>query len=113
MYEQFCYLSEIIVNSVLSNGLCTLLIFIFTILTSFCAVSNGKRKRAEMGKESTKLFDITVILVSAATLFLILHIPEMTLFQLMNYLGDNGLVDIYYICSTESFLEFYHLHDIP
>ena len=89
-YDQFCYVSEIIVNTVLSNGLCTLLIFIFTILTSI-ELFKMKKKRAELGKESTKEFGITVMLVTVATLFLILRIPEMILFQMMNYIERNYL----------------------
>ena len=83
-YEQFCYLSEIVCNSVLSNGLCTLLIFIFTILTSI-ELLKMKRKRSEMGKDSTKEFGITVMLVTVATLFMILRAPEMISFHTINY----------------------------
>ena len=89
-YEQFCYVSEIAVNSVLSNGICTLLIFIFTILTSI-ELFKMKKRRAEMGKESTKVFGITVMLVIVATLFLILRIPEAILFQMMNYFMTNNM----------------------
>ena len=89
-YEQFCFISEMFVNTVLSNGLCTLLIFIFTILTSI-ELFTMKRRRAEMGKESTKEFAITVMLVTVATLFLILRIPEMILFQIWNYFMTNNM----------------------
>ena len=90
-YEQFCYVSEIFVNTVLSNGLCTLLIFIFTILTSI-ELFKMKRRRTQMGvTQSTKEIDISIMLVTVATLFLILRIPEMILYQLINYLGDNNV----------------------
>ena len=89
-YEQFCYVSEITVNSVLSNGLCTLLIFIFTILTS-TELFTMKKKRAEMGKESTKEFGITVMLVMVAILFLILRTPEMIIFQMMSHFMSNNM----------------------
>ena len=89
-YEQFCSISEIFVNTVLSNGLCTLLTFIFTILTSI-ELFEMKKKQAEMGKESTNEFSITVMLVTVATLFLILRIPEMILFQMMSYFISNNM----------------------
>ena len=89
-YDQFCYISKIVCNSVLSNGLCTFLILIFTVLTSF-ELLKLKKKRAEMGKNSTKEFGITVTLVTVATLFLILRTPEMILFEMMNYFMSNNL----------------------
>ena len=74
-YYHFCYVSEISVNGFLSNGLYTFVIFIFTILTSI-ELFAMKRKRAEMGTESTKEFGITVMLVTVASLFLILRTPK-------------------------------------
>ena len=50
-----------------------------------------KGKRAKMGTESTREFGITVMLVSAATLFLMLRIPEMILFQMMKYFTSNNM----------------------
>ena len=89
-YDQICYVSEIIVNTVLSNGLCTLLIFIFTVLTSI-ELLKMRKNRAEMGTDSTKEFGISVMLVTVATLFLIFRIPEMILFQIVNHFLANNL----------------------
>ena len=89
-HDQICYVSEIIINSVLSNGLCTLLIFKFTILTSI-ELLKMRKNRAEMGTDSIKEFGVSVMLVTVATLFLIFRIPEMILFQIVNHFLANNL----------------------
>ena len=112
-FDHFCYATKIIVVTVFSNGLCTILIFIFTILTSI-ELFKLKRKRTKMGKESTKEFGIT-------GLFLILPIPEIILIQLTSYLMTNNMASpvldtntstIYDTCDSQSCPQFYRLLDI-
>ena len=119
-FDHFCYATEIIVVTVFSNGICTLLMFIFTILTSI-ELFKLKRKITKMGKEYTKEFGITVMLVTVATLFLILPIPETILLQLTNYLMTNNMASpvldtntstIYDTCDSQSCPQFYRLLDI-
>ena len=121
--DQFCYVSEIIINSVVSNKGCTLMIFIFTILTSI-KLLKMKRRRSEEGRESTKEFNITVMLVTVATLFLILRTPEIILFQTVNYFIKkqpdwscvrqccNSISILYNICNSKSLHQFSRLYDI-
>ena len=85
-YINICRVSDIIVNTVLSNSLRFSLIFLFTILTSIF-LYKLREKRFEMGQDndsSGKEFQITLMLVIVATLFLFLRLPEMIVFQLIS-----------------------------
>ena len=80
----FCNTSNLIVNNMISNGLCSFVILLFTISTSVF-LFRLRKNRVELGSESGKEFQISLMLIIVASLFLILRLPEMVLFQLFNY----------------------------
>ena len=84
-YAKVCNIFDTIVNSVLSNGICFCLILIFTVLTSIF-LHRAKRMRPQLGQktnsETNREFQITLMLVVVAILFLIFRIPEMILYQM-------------------------------
>ena len=90
---QICNISDTIVNMVLSNMACILVIFIFTVMIS-TRLLKYRRRRSELGNEndSGKEFQITLMLVIVATLFLILRIPEVILYQMVYFfLAEDAL----------------------
>ena len=88
-HAKLCSVWNTVVYSTLSNGVCSFTIFVFTILTSVY-LFKYKNKRAKLGQQdvndsNNKEFQITLMLVTVATLFLILRLPEMILYQVMAY----------------------------
>ena len=103
-FQTLCRYNDIIVSTVLSNCLCSFLIFVFTILTSIFLFKQAK-KRSHMLKDSdsSKEFQISLMLITVATLFLVLRLPEIVMFQVVSFFAGNSfqksvpqiLVDIY------------------
>ena len=90
-YVNICHYGDIIISTVLSNCLCSVLIFIFTVLTSICLYKMVK-KRAQLSQDlnSGKEFQISLMLVTVATLFLVLRLPEIIAFQLVSFFAGNN-----------------------
>ena len=94
-HHNVCQVGNIVVNSVLSNGICSFLIFIFTILTSL-SLHRYKRSRSKLAQNNLRNnedreLQVTLMLVIVATLFLILRVPEMIVYQLMIYYSGNNI----------------------
>ena len=83
---QICNICDTIVNFVLSNMARILVIFTFTAVIS-TRLLKYRNRRSELGSDndSGKEFQITLMLVIVATLFLILRIPEMIAYQMINF----------------------------
>ena len=105
-YMYICHKSDIIINTVLSNSVCFILIFFFTILTAILLFKMAK-ERAKMSQdsESGKEYQITVMLVIVAVMFLFLRIPEMIIFQLIGFFEGK------HITSHFSWL-YYYMHPL-
>ena len=90
-YINVCRYGDIIISTVLSNCLCSFLIFIFTILTSIKLYKMAK-KRSQLSKEgdSGKEFQVSLMLVTVATLFLVLRLPEIITFQLVSFFAGKS-----------------------
>ena len=90
-YVNICRYGDIIISTVLSNCLCSFLIFIFTALTSKYLYKMAK-KRSQLSKDgdSGKEFQISLMLVTVATLFLVLRLPEIITFQLVSFFAGNN-----------------------
>ena len=90
-YINICRLGDIIISTVLSNCFCSFLIFIFTILTSTHLYKMAK-KRFQLSKDgdSGKEFQISLMLVTVATLFLILRLPEIITFQPVSFFAGKS-----------------------
>ena len=83
---KICNICDTIVNFVLSNIACVLVIFTFTVMVT-TRLLKYKNKRSELGHGggSGKEFQSSVMLVVVATLFLILRIPEMIAYQIIYF----------------------------
>ena len=81
-----CYIGATIVNIVLSNMACVLVIVILTIMIS-TRLLKYKKKRSKLRNDgdSGKEFQISLMLVIVATLFLILRIPEMITYEMFHF----------------------------
>ena len=90
-YINICRYGDIIISTVLSNCLCSFMIFIFTILTSI-KLYDLAQKRSQLSKDgdSGKEFQISLMLVTVATLFLVLRLPEIITFQLVSFFAGNN-----------------------
>ena len=90
-YINVCRYGDIIISTVLSNCLCSFLIFIFTILTSVKLYKMAK-KRSQLSKDgdSGKEFQVSLMLVTVATLFLVLRLPEIITFQLVSFFAGKS-----------------------
>ena len=91
---KICYIGETIVNIVLSNMVCVVLIVTFTVMISI-RLFKYKNRRSELGHggDSGKEFQITLMLVIVATLFLILRIPEMIVFQIVYFFSTLNMMN--------------------
>ena len=95
-YNEMCYVGDIAVNTVLANVVCSFLILVFSLFTSM-ALYRYKRNRvltAQISQNNNsngkdRELKITAMLVTVATLFLILRLPEMILYQLMAYFAGH------------------------
>ena len=84
--DNVCTICDVIGNILLSNVVCVLLIFTFTLMIIIKLFKYGNN-RSDLGPSGNtgKEFQITLMLVMVATLFQIMHVPEMISYQLMKY----------------------------
>ena len=78
-YKDICDIGNMILNVVIANALCFTLILVFTILTSV-SLRKYAHKRATLGfasRDTGREFRATVMLVTVASLFLVLRVGEM------------------------------------
>ena len=92
-YINLCLYTDIIISTILSNFLCSFLIFVFTILTSIQLFKMAK-ERSQLSQEgdSGKEYQVSLMLVTVATLFLVLRLPEILAFQLVSFFAGKTFV---------------------
>ena len=83
---KICYIGDTIVSIVLSNMACVLTIETSTVMIS-TRLLKYKNRRSGWGNDSDsgKEFQISLMLVIVATLFLILRIPEMITYEMFYF----------------------------
>ena len=82
-YENMIVITDLVVHVILSNGLCCGVILISTIAIIIC-LFRQKRRRNELTNSSSnsqKEFQITVMVVTVTSLFIILRLPGMIIVQ--------------------------------
>ena len=78
-YKDICDIGNMVVNVGIANALCFTLILVFTILTSV-SLRKYAHKRATLGfasRDTGREFRATLMLVTVASLFLVLRVGEM------------------------------------
>ena len=93
-YIDFCLYSDIVISTILCNFLTCFLIFVFTILTSIQLFKMAKeRSQLSQDADSGKEFQVSLMLVTVATLFLVLRLPEIISFQMVSFFAGKTFVN--------------------
>ena len=92
MFEDMCYIGDMIVIGVIANVLCFTVILVFTILTTI-SLHKYKQKRADLGtlKDTGREIRMTLMLVMVAVLFVVLRAGDIIIYFLYVYSESHRL----------------------